>query len=131
MSEPKTNPAPAPRRDLEAWLSRLLTASVLLAAVTGVAGIVLHLRQHRGLRADLSSFVPEHEALREPAQIVSGAGSLDSAAVLQLAVLLLVLTPIARVVCALVVFAIKRDLLYVGVSLGVLAALAVGLVLGH
>lgn len=126
-----SEPVPTPKRDLEAKLSKLLSASVLLAAGVGGVGIVMYLLEHRGVREDLSVFVAEPERLREPGQIAAGAWALDSAAVLQLAVLLLVLTPIARVLFSLVMFVVRRDWLYVVVTTIVLGALAVGLLLGR
>jgi uncharacterized membrane protein len=122
-----STPAPIPKGDLEARLSRLLAASVLLATAVGLAGLVLYLIEHRGVRADLSTFAPEPERLRQPGQIVSHAFALDSSAVLQFAVLLLIFTPIVRVLFSLVMFAAKRDWLYVMITALVLAALGVGL----
>jgi uncharacterized membrane protein len=117
-----------PKRDLETRLSRVLTGSVLLAACVGLTGIALYLREHRGARADLSVFAAEPEHLRRPAEIASHAAGFDGEAVLQLCVLLLVLTPVVRVVFSLMMFAAKRDWLYVVVTAVVLGALAVGLV---
>jgi len=51
----------------------------------------------------------------------------DPAALIQLGVLLLVATPVARVVFAVVGFALERDRLYVVVSVAVLAILAASL----
>lgn len=122
-----TTPPPIPSRDLEARLSRLLSACVMLAAGVGLLGIILYLPAHRGTRADLSTFTAQPERLRQPFQIARDAAGLDSAAVLQLAVVLLILTPILRVVFSLAMFATRRDWLYVAVTAIVLAALAVGL----
>jgi uncharacterized membrane protein len=47
----------------------------------------------------------------------------DPATIIQLGVLLLIATPVARVAFALVAFAIERDRLYVAVSATVLAVL--------
>jgi uncharacterized membrane protein len=47
----------------------------------------------------------------------------DPATIIQLGILLLIATPVARVVFALVAFAIEHDRLYVAVSLTVLAVL--------
>jgi uncharacterized membrane protein len=47
----------------------------------------------------------------------------DPATIIQLGVLLLIATPVARVGFALVAFAIERDKLYIAVSLTVLAVL--------
>lgn len=51
----------------------------------------------------------------------------DPAALIQLGVLLLIATPVARVVFAVVGFALERDRLYVAVSVAVLAILAASL----
>ena len=129
---PSSPQTPAPQAtptkgDLEARLSRVLAFSVLLATGVGLAGLVLYLLEHRGVRADLSTFTPEAEHLRQPGQIVSHAFALDSSAVLQFAVLLLIFTPIVRVLFSLIMFAAKRDWLYVLITAVVLAALGVGL----
>jgi uncharacterized membrane protein len=52
----------------------------------------------------------------------------DPAAVIQVGVLLLIATPVARVVFAVIGFALERDRLYVAVSLAVLAVLAASLI---
>jgi len=49
----------------------------------------------------------------------------DPATIIQLGVLLLIATPVARVAFALVAFAIERDKLYVTVSLTVLVVLLI------
>jgi len=118
---------PTPRRDLEAGLSRLLSICVLLAATVGLIGIALYLPAHRGTRADLSTFTPQPDHLRQPTQILEHAATLDPTAILQLAVVLLILTPILRVIFSLAMFATKRDWLYVTITLVVLCALAAGL----
>jgi uncharacterized membrane protein len=51
----------------------------------------------------------------------------DAAAIVQLGVLLLIATPIARVIFAAIGFAVERDRLYVAISLAVLAVLIFGL----
>jgi len=47
----------------------------------------------------------------------------DPATIIQLGILLLIATPVARVAFALIAFAIERDKLYVAVSLTVLSVL--------
>ncbi len=121
-----TTPPPN-KRDLETALSRLLTACIWLAGAVGALGIILYLPAHRGARADLSAFTVQPDHLREPAEIARHAAKLDSAAVLQLAVLMLILTPVLRVVFSLVMFARQRDWLYVVIAGVVLAALGAGL----
>jgi len=52
----------------------------------------------------------------------------NSAAIIQAGVILLIATPVARVVFAVIGFAIERDRLYVAVSLTVLAVLMASLI---
>jgi len=61
------------------------------------------------------------------AAVVVAGGFLSSAGIIQLGLLLLIATPVARVVFSIVVFALQRDWLYVGITLAVLAVLAYGL----
>ena len=51
----------------------------------------------------------------------------NPAAIIQLGILLLIATPIARVLFAIIGFAIERDRLYIVVSLTVLAVLMFGI----
>ncbi len=68
-------------------------------------------------------------SLRHPAQLLDGLGK-GQAALIDLGILLLIATPIARVAFALIALAIERDKLYVGISLTVLAALVWGTLRG-
>ena len=68
----------------------------------------------------------EPQTLRHVGGVITGVAAGDPAAIIQLAVLLLIATPVARVVFALIAFGIERDKLYVGVSALVLAVLLFG-----
>jgi uncharacterized membrane protein len=71
-------------------------------------------------------FASEPQALRHFSGIIHGIAAGQPAAVIQLAVLLLIATPVARVVFALIGFGIERDKLYIFVSTVVLAVLLYG-----
>jgi uncharacterized membrane protein len=58
--------------------------------------------------------------------VVEGIKTGDPAALIQLAVLLLIATPVARVVFGLIAFVIERDKLFVLISTIVLAVLLYG-----
>jgi len=68
--------------------------------------------------------------LRHPAALLRGIARGDASAIVELGILLLVATPICRVVFAVIAFAIQRDRLYVTISLTVLAVLLLGMVRG-
>jgi len=108
---------------LEVAIGRMLQAGVLLSAAVVLIGGILYLRQATGPRPDYSHFTGIVEVLRSPAAIVKDAFHGDARSIIQLGLLLLIATPVARVVLAAVGFLFERDHLYVWVSLIVLAVL--------
>ena len=112
----------------EQIIGNLLRAGVLLSAFVVLLGAILYLSAHRGPHPDLRRFQGEPARLRNVEDVVRAAVQLDSLAIIQLGLLLLVLTPVTRVFLAAVAFAMERDLLYVCISLFVLAVLIYSLV---
>jgi uncharacterized membrane protein len=91
----------------------------------------LLLVQHGGAPASFSVFHGEPDGLRSIAGILRGVGTMQSQAIVQLGLLLLIATPVARVAFTLVAFVLQRDRTYVAVTALVLALLLYGLVFGH
>lgn len=112
---------------MEYIMGRLLQAGVLLASVVVLIGGVIYVRSHAAAPMNYRVFRSEPAFLRHPGQLFRQLAAGDGAAIVQFGVLLLIATPIARVVFAVVAFAIERDRLYVAVSLFVLAVLLVSL----
>jgi uncharacterized membrane protein len=108
---------------LEIAIGRMLQTGVLIAATVVLVGGILYLHQATGPRPDYSHFTVVAEALRSPVGIVSSAMHGDAQSIIQLGLLLLIATPIARVILAAVGFLLERDRLYFWVSLIVLAVL--------
>lgn len=108
---------------LETIIGRLLQAGVLLAAVVVFTGGVLYLVQHHSGQVHYKNFSPGTENLRTLPGIVKLAGTLDSEGLIQLGLVLLIATPVARVAMAIVGFQLERDYMYVVVSLIVLGVL--------
>lgn len=113
-------------RRMEMIMGRVLQLGVVLASLVMVAGGILYLRAHRSAHPDYRVFASEPQMLRHFGGIVHGIAAGDPAAIIQLAVLLLIVTPVARVVFALIAFSIERDKLYILVSSVVLAVLLYG-----
>ena len=113
---------------VEQIIGRLLQIGVLVAAAVVVAGAMALLAQHGSAPADYSVFHGEPAALTTLSGIVRGALALDSRAVVQFGLVLLIATPVARVALTLVAFAIQRDRVYVAITAFVLALLIYGLV---
>lgn len=109
--------------DVEQFIGNLLRIGVLVAAAVAVIGGALLLAQHGSARPDYHTFASEPAYLRSVGGIVVGALHLQSHAIVQLGLLLLIATPIARVALSLVAFALQRDRLYVAITCVVLAVL--------
>ncbi len=114
------------RATLQATLSRVLTFCTGAAGLVGLLGVALMLVRGGAGTVSFGSYTPADDRLRHAAQIARSALAGEALAVMQCAVVLLIATPVLRVVAAMVVFLIERDLLYVVLSLLVLAGLAVG-----
>jgi uncharacterized membrane protein len=112
---------------MEIMMGRLLQAGVLLASTVVLIGGGLYLRANAHHPANYRVFLSEPADLRDPIRLLHLLATGDAAAIVQLGILLLIATPIARVVFAVVGFAIERDRLYVVVSLIVLTVLGLSL----
>src|SRR5208282_6212764 len=125
---PARMPARMNDRRLETMIGRLLQIGVLLAAATVFAGGVLYLIQSPSGHVDYRTFVPGSPHLISLRGIVLSAAHFDSLGLIQLGLLLLIATPVARVAMAVAGFALERDRLYTVVSLIVLVILAFSLI---
>jgi uncharacterized membrane protein len=112
-------------------IGNLLRTGVMLAAFVVLAGGVLFLVRYGGSPAAYRVFRGEPAALREVTGIFGQALALDPRGLIQLGVLLLIATPIARVVFTVFAFAYARDWTYVVVTLIVLALLIFSLAPTH
>lgn len=116
--------------EVEQVVGRLLQLGVLFAALVTAIGGVMLLIHHGGAPAAYAVFQGEPATLRSLGAIVGGAFSGQAMSIVQLGLLLLIATPVARVAFTLVAFALQRDRLYVLVTTVVLALLLYGLVFG-
>ena len=121
-------------RDTEGSLAHVvsfvLRAGVVLASIVGVAAEGFNLALHGGDREAFRHFREEDGPDRHVGPIFRDAVHLDSRALMMVAILLLLLTPIARVAVSLVGFVRERDRVYVAVTSVVLLTLLGSLLLG-
>ncbi|HEX8041775.1 MAG TPA: DUF1634 domain-containing protein [Chryseosolibacter sp.] len=106
--------------DIESIMGRLLRAGVLLSAIVVLAGSVLYLAERGSSISDHHKFRGEPASLSYPGQIVAQSMDLKSDAIIQLGLIILILTPVARILFSIIGFFLERDYLYVGIGLLVL-----------
>jgi uncharacterized membrane protein len=118
-------------QQLENIVGNLLRLGVMLAAVVVFGGGALYLIHHGVTSPDYRMFHGEPADLRSVSGVVTEALSLQSQGIIQLGLLLLIATPIARVAFSVFAFAQQRDRTYVIVTLVVFAVLLYSLLGGY
>ena len=108
---------------VEGLVATLLRAGVMLAALVVIGGAVPYLASHPRAHVTYRTFQGEPGYLKSVPGILHDAFSGNARGIMQLGLLLLIATPIARVIFSAVVFAIDHDRMYVGFTLLVLAVL--------
>jgi uncharacterized membrane protein len=116
---------------VEVTIGNLLRAGVLLAAVVVLIGGTVYLARHGGATPHYRVFRGEPTDLRTVSGILADAISLRGRGIIQLGLLILLATPVARVAFSVFAFAMQRDVLYVAVTLVVLAVLIFSLAGGR
>jgi len=115
-------------------IHRRMTAALrLLTAVAGMvilAGGILLLVRHGNAVTGFHTFTGEPTSLRLVSQIVVGALQGHALPLVQFGILLLIATPVIRVLFVGIGYVVERDWLYVAVAVIVLAVLGSSLI-GH
>jgi uncharacterized membrane protein len=118
-------------RRLETIIGNLLRAGVVIAATVTSIGGVIYLAHSGDALAHYRVFLGEPADLRQVKGVLSDASSGDGRGIMQLGLVLLIATPVARVAFSLAAFAVQRDRLYVVVTLAVLGVLTFSMAGGH
>lgn len=110
-------------RKMDTVVGQMLRIGVTVAACVVFAGWLIYLIQARGLAPDYRQFHGTPILLTRLQLIFHGVRAADSRSVIDLGLLLLIATPVVRVMFCIVGFAVQKDRLYVLVSSTVLAIL--------
>lgn len=116
--------------EVEQVVGRLLQLGVFLATAVVLLGAVALMAKHGGDAVAFGTFRGAAAQLTSVGAVVRGALALDPRAIVQLGLVLLIATPVARVALTLVAFVVQRDRLYVALTAFVLLVLAYGLLWG-
>jgi uncharacterized membrane protein len=107
----------------EQIIGTLLRVGVILSAMVVLAGGIPFLAHYGEIHPNYHVFRGEPAHLRSVMGVARAAVRLDSRAIIQFGLVLLILTPVVRVVFSALAFARERDLTYVIVTLIVLSVL--------
>lgn len=113
---------------IDAHIGILLRIGMLTSAAVILLGGILFLLHHGRSSLDYSVFVGVPVGLRTLSGITSGALHGNDLAIIQFGLLLLIATPVARVVFSVFAFLNEKDYLYVTISTIVLLVLLYSLI---
>jgi uncharacterized membrane protein len=112
---------------MEAGMGLLLRSGVLTSCGVMLIGAVLYLLRHGRERDSFTAFHGEPPTLESISGVIREAATGSARGIIQLGALLLIATPVMRVIFGVVGFARERDWKFVVISLIVLALLLYGL----
>jgi uncharacterized membrane protein len=118
-------------QQVEVTIAHVLRGGLMVAAAVVVMGGLVYLLHHGGDVPSYRIFRGEPADLRSIRGILGDSLTLRGTGVIQLGLLLLLATPVARVAFSVIAFALQRDRFYVAVTLVVLAVLLYSIIGQH
>ncbi len=116
-------------KEVQIILGNLLRVGVIVSTVIVLIGGVILISGSPNQLVSFKSFKPEEAKFSSIATIFLGLRNFDGLAIIQFGVLLLIFTPIARVVFSIFSFLIEKDYMYVLIGLIVLSVIITSLYL--
>ncbi|WP_410220409.1 DUF1634 domain-containing protein [Pedobacter sp.] len=114
-------------KDIQAIIGNLLRIGVVLSMATVLIGAVIYLLGNAGKSVEYHTFDYAKVHLKDIKSIFTNLHALEGITIIQLGLLMLIFTPIARIVMAAVSFFIEKDYLYVLICIIVLLIIAMSL----
>ena len=108
---------------LEIAMGHMLRFGTTIAASIVLCGGILYLNQFHGPIPDYRHFHGAPLASRSLGAMLKGLGEFDSQSMIACGILVLVATPICRVILGVIGFSVQKDRMYAAVSAMVLAVL--------
>lgn len=117
--------------DMQTIIGWILRTGVIVSIAIVIFGGVLYIYRHGGQVADYHTFQNVPVFVRGIGNIVVNIFNFRGQAIIQFGILMLIATPVMRVVFAAIGFALEKDRLYVFISLLVLFIIFASAFGGH
>ena len=117
--------------DMQAIIGWVLRAGVIISMLVVVFGGIVYLYRHGHEVHDYSRFKGVPDFVHSFSGIVNGIITFKGRAIIQAGIVLLILTPVIRVIFSAIGFLIEKDYMYVGLTLVVLFVIILGMLTGH
>lgn len=117
--------------DMQTLLGNVLRAGTVISISVVFFGGVIYLYRHGHSIAEYKTFTGVPAFVQHFGGLMEGAIDLKGQAIIQLGIMMLIATPILRVIISAAGFALERDYLYVGISVLVLLIILASMFGGH
>lgn len=114
-------------KDIQVILGTLLRVGVIASMTVVFIGAIVYLMVYHSDQVDYRKFDPLKTKYSSISAIFQGLSQLDSKAIIQFGTVLLIFTPVTRIVFSIFSFLIERDYLYVLIGLFVLCIILISL----
>ena len=118
-------------KDMQAIIGWVLRAGVFISMLVVFIGGVIYLYRHGHTIANYHKFKGIPDFVHSASGIINGVIHLRGRAIIQAGIVLLIATPIVRVVFSAVGFIIEKDYLYTGITFIVLLIIVISAFSGH
>jgi len=117
--------------DMQAVIGWILRLGVLLSMSIIFIGGVIYLYRHGQAIANYHTFKGIPDFVHNIHGILNGIITFRGQAIIQAGIILLIATPIIRVIFSAIGFVLEKDYLYIGITILVLLIIMVSMLSGH
>jgi len=117
--------------DMQVVIGWVLRIGVIVSISIVFFGGIIFLYRHGHEIADHKKFVGIPDFIQTPSGIIDNIIALRGQAIIQFGIILLIATPILRVIFSAIGFVLEKDRLYVFISLLVLLIIFISTISGH
>jgi uncharacterized membrane protein len=117
--------------DMQSIIGWILRAGVLISMSVVFIGGVLYLYRHGQTHVYYSVFKGVPDFVSSTSGVIHGILTMRGRAIIQAGIILLIATPIIRVVFSAIGFVIEKDYLYLGITILVLLIIMASMLSGH
>lgn len=118
-------------KDMQAVIGWVLRLGVIISMAVVFIGGVIYLYRHGHTIANYKTFSGVPEFLQTPRGILNGIVTFRGRAIIQAGIVLLIATPVIRIICSAIGFIMEKDYLYTGITIFVLMIIVIGMFTGH
>jgi len=117
--------------DIQSLLGKVLRAGTVISMSIVLFGGIVYMCRHGYSVVNYHKFTGIPDFVQYTSRLIPGAISFKGQAIIQIGIILLIFTPIVRVVFSSIGFLLEKDYLYSGISLLVLVIIFASMLSGH